>query len=103
MRLGHFDDVDMAWLIHTTSRPEDELAGVAVSNNGCVVKTIRYMGRAAHAGCGPHLGINTLYAASIALSAINALREIFHERDTGFDYGVGHSGCLCVRQKHLST
>jgi amidohydrolase len=80
--LGHFDDIDMAMLIHTTSRPEDKLAGVAVSNNGCVVKTVRYSGRAAHAGSAPHLGINALYAANIALTAINALRETFHERDT---------------------
>lgn len=82
IRHGHFDDVDMALLIHTTSRPEDKLAGVAVSNNGCVVKTVRYVGRAAHAGSAPHLGINALYAANIALTAINALRETFHERDT---------------------
>jgi len=82
IRLGHFDDVDMAMLIHTTSRPEDKLAGVAVSNNGCVVKTVRYLGRAAHAGSAPHLGINALYAAHVALTAINALRETFHERDT---------------------
>ena len=79
---GHFDDIDLAMLIHTTSRPEDKLAGVAVSNNGCVVKTVRYIGRSAHAGSAPHLGINALYAANIALSAINALRETFHERDT---------------------
>ena len=82
IRHGHFDDVDMALLIHTTSRPEDKLAGVAVSNNGCVVKTVRYIGRAAHAGSAPHLGVNALYAAHIALTAINALRETFHERDT---------------------
>lgn len=82
IRLGHFDDVDMALLIHTTSRPEDKRAGIAVSNNGCIVKTIRYMGRAAHAGSAPHLGVNALYAANIALMAINALRETFHERDT---------------------
>jgi amidohydrolase len=82
IRQGHFDDIDLAMLIHTTSRPEDKLAGVAVSNNGCVVKTVRYLGRPAHAGSAPHLGINALYAANIALSAINALRETFHERDT---------------------
>jgi amidohydrolase len=82
IRRGHFDDIDLAMLIHTTSRPEDKLAGVAVSNNGCVVKTVRYVGRSAHAGSAPHLGINALYAANIALSAINALRETFHERDT---------------------
>jgi len=82
IRHGHFDDVDMAMLIHTSSRAEDKSAGVAASNNGCVVKTVRYIGKAAHAGSSPHLGINALYAANLALSAINALRETFQERDT---------------------
>lgn len=81
IRHGHFDDVDMALLIHTTSRTEDRGAGVSTSNNGCVVKTVRYVGRAAHAGSAPHRGINALYAANIALSAINALRETFQEKD----------------------
>ena len=82
IRHGHFDDVDMAMLIHTSSRAEDKSAGVAASNNGCVVKTVRYIGKAAHAGSSPHMGINALYAANLALSAINALRETFQERDT---------------------
>jgi len=82
LRLGHFDDVDLAMMIHTSSRPEDKLAGVAVSNNGCVVKTVRYLGKAAHAGGAPHLGINALYAANVALTAINAIRETFKEEDT---------------------
>jgi amidohydrolase len=82
IRHGHFDDIDMALLIHTSSRAEDKSAGTAVSNNGCVVKTVRYVGRAAHAGSSPHLGVNALYAANLALTAINALRETFQERDT---------------------
>ena len=38
LRLGHFDDVDLSMIIHTTSRPEDGKAGVPASNNGCVAK-----------------------------------------------------------------
>jgi amidohydrolase len=82
LRLGHFDDVDMAMMIHTSPRPEDKLAGVGASNNGCVVKTVRYIGKAAHAGGAPHMGINALYAANVALAGINALRETFREQDT---------------------
>src|SRR5215468_8875394 len=63
LRLGHFDDVDLAMMIHTTSRSEDGKAGVPASNNGCIVKTVRYIGRAAHAGGAPHMGVNALYAA----------------------------------------
>src|SRR6185437_9459110 len=36
LRLGHFDDVDLAMMIHTTSAPETRKAGVAASNNGCI-------------------------------------------------------------------
>jgi amidohydrolase len=82
LRLGHFDDVDIAMMIHTTPRAEDKMAGVGVSNNGCVVKTIRYIGKASHAGGAPHMGINALYAAHVALTAINAVRETFREADT---------------------
>src|SRR5437868_12971369 len=82
LRLGHFDDVDLAMMIHTTSRPEDGKAGVPDSNNGCLVKTIRYIGKAAHAGGAPHMGINALYAAQIGMAAINAIRETFRDEDT---------------------
>src|SRR5256714_3127033 len=82
LRLGHFDDVDLSMMIHMTSRPEDGKAGVPASNNGCIVKTIRYVGRAAHAGGAPHLGVNALYAAHIGLAAVNAIRETFRDEDT---------------------
>jgi amidohydrolase len=82
LRLGHFDDVDLAMMIHTSSQPEMKKAGVAASNNGCVVKTVRYIGRAAHAGGAPHLGVNALYAAQIGLGAINAVRETFRDEDS---------------------
>ena len=82
MKLGHFDDVDLSMMIHATPRPEDGKAGVPASNNGCVVKAVRYIGRAAHAGGAPHLGINALYAAQIGLMAINAVRETFRDEDT---------------------
>jgi amidohydrolase len=82
LRLGHFDDVDLAMMIHTTSQPEFRKAGVAASNNGCIVKTVRYIGRASHAGGAPHLGVNALYAAQIGLAAINAIRETFRDDDS---------------------
>jgi amidohydrolase len=82
LRLGHFDDVDLSMMIHTTSRTEDGRAGVPASNNGCIVKTIRYIGKAAHAGGAPHMGINALYAAQVGLTALNAVRETFRDEDT---------------------
>lgn len=82
LRLGHFDDVDLAMMIHTTPQPEIKKAGVAASNNGCIVKTVRYIGRPSHAGGAPHLGVNALYAANIGLAAINAVRETFRDEDS---------------------
>jgi amidohydrolase len=82
MRLGHFDDVDLAMMIHTTPREEDGHACVPLSNNGRVGKLARYVGRAAHAGGAPHLGVNALYAAQIGLAAINAVRETLQDDDT---------------------
>ena len=98
LRLGHFDDVDMAMMIHTTSRTEDGKTGVPASNNGCIVKTVRYLGRASHAGGAPHMGINALYAAHIGLAAINALRETFRDEDT-MQCAHGYSGCSGVSMK----
>ena len=59
IKLGHFNDVDIAMLTHTGSELRGTL-GIGGSNNGMVGKTIRYTGKAAHAGGSPHLGINSL-------------------------------------------
>ncbi|MBI4610916.1 MAG: amidohydrolase [Candidatus Rokubacteria bacterium] len=82
LRLGQFDDVDLAMMIHTTPREEDGKASLPSSNNGRLSKVVRYVGRAAHAGSAPWRGVNALYAAQIGLAAINALRETFRDEDT---------------------
>ena len=79
---GHFDDVDLAMMIHTGSGGVTTRAFLANSSNGALVKRIRFVGRAAHAGSLPQLGINALNAAMIAMNAISALRETFWEKDT---------------------
>jgi amidohydrolase len=80
---GHFDDVDMAMMIHTGSSTAGHVrSAVAQSSNGALVKQIRFVGRAAHAGGAPQRGINALSAATIALHAIAAQRETFWEKDT---------------------
>jgi len=81
---GHFDDVDMAMMIHTGSRggTAGTRSFLAESSNGALIKRIRFLGRAAHAGSLPQLGINALNAATIAMNAIAAQRETFWEKDT---------------------
>lgn len=76
---GLFDDVDLAMLLHSFT--EDYKFGLPQSSNGCIVKRVKYIGRAAHAGGSPHKGINALYAANLGLMAVNSIRETFQEED----------------------
>ena len=82
IKLGEFDDIDIAMMTHTTSNPEDRKLAVGGTNNGLVVKQIQFIGQSAHAGAMPHKGINALNAAMIALSAIHTQRETFKDDDT---------------------
>jgi len=82
VRFGEFDDVDIAIMVHTSS--QDFMAGVfgsSESSNGFVGKNARFIGRAAHAAGAPHRGVNALYAATVALDAINAQRETYRDED----------------------
>jgi metal-dependent amidase/aminoacylase/carboxypeptidase family protein len=61
-------------MTHTSSNSDEGIISFGGTNNGLVARRIRFLGRASHAGGAPHLGINALYAAMIALSAIHAQR-----------------------------
>ena len=79
---GVFDDVDMAVMTHSeTNAP---FPRVVVNGNamGFIGKTVRFIGREAHAGGAPHEGINALNAASLAIMCINAQRETFRDCDS---------------------
>jgi len=82
VQLGQFDDIDMAVMIHSTSPDVAEGSmGLSPSSNGFLAKNIRFVGKASHAGGCPERGVNALYAAQLALSAINAQRETFADQD----------------------
>lgn len=82
IKLGLFDDVDMAIMIHSTSPDvHDGSAGLSPSSNGFVAKNICFLGKASHAGAYPERGVNALNAAQLGLSAINAQRETFRDED----------------------
>lgn len=82
IRVGAFDDVDMAMIVHTTSVQSEGRFGISQSNNGAIIKQIQFLGRASHAGGAPHRGVNALRAAMLALTAIDAQRETFRDEDT---------------------
>lgn len=80
LKVGAFDDVDMAMMCHAMSDEKpNSLAWSAA--NGFVGKIVKYKGKEAHAGGAPHLGINALNAATLGLMAINAQRETFQDKD----------------------
>ena len=70
VQLGHFDDVDMALMIHTSNAnaQTEGAVGVAASSNCFLAKNVRFIGQAAHAGVAPEKGINALNAAGPAIS-----------------------------------
>ncbi len=96
IRLGAFDDVDMAMMAHTTSRPEDKKLALGGTSNGHVVKLVKFIGRAAHAGGAPYAGINALHAATIAITAINANRETLKDQDVVRIHGILTRGGVAV-------
>ena len=96
IRLGEFDDVDIAMMCHTASDMGAHQFALGGTSNGHIVKYVRFTGRAAHAGSVPHLGVNALNAASFALQAINANRELYREQDTVRIHGIMTAGGQAV-------
>lgn len=82
IRLGAFDDVDMAIQMHVAMDNDHksflELSG---SSNGFVGKLIHYKGVPAHAAAGPHEGVNALNAAMMGMMGVNAIRDTFRDED----------------------
>jgi amidohydrolase len=81
VRLGHFDDVDLAMMVHASANTPERRIRVGGTTNGFVAKTIAFRGKASHAGARPDLGVNALNAAALAIMGINAQRETFRDDD----------------------
>jgi metal-dependent amidase/aminoacylase/carboxypeptidase family protein len=88
IRLGVFDDVDMAMMVHTSASARDARFSVGGTSNGHLVKHVTFLGKAAHAGSSPHRGVNALQAALVALNAVNAQRETFRDEDVIRLHGI---------------
>lgn len=80
IKRGHFDDVDIAMMIHSMDL-QDKKVLISPSGNGFVGKKVQFTGKEAHAGGAPDQGINALNAAMLAINNINALRETFKDED----------------------
>jgi amidohydrolase len=97
IRLGAFDDVDMAMMVHTaSSSAEDAKFALGGTSNGHVVKYVRFIGKSTHAGSAPDRGVNALQAAVVALNALNTQRETLRNEDTIRLHGIMTSGGASV-------
>lgn len=79
---GGFDDVDMVMMMH--SFPIDQegyKTSSKVKGTGFIGKTINFIGKETHAGGTPHLGINALNMATIAINSMHVMRETFRDED----------------------
>lgn len=92
IRLGAFDDVDMAMMVHTSAGNGDAGLSIGGTSNAHVSHQVRYIGRSSHAGGAPDQGVNALQAAMLANSAINAQRETFRESDVVRVHGIISNG-----------
>lgn len=78
---GCFDDIDMVMMVHALTDSPVPRVCVSSSAGGFIGKSVRFIGKEAHAGGAPHLGINALNAASAAIMCIHARRETFRDED----------------------
>lgn len=82
IRLGAFDDIDMALQIHMFPRSGSQsVVNLGSTSNGFIGKLIQYRGKAAHAAMAPSEGINALNAAMLGIMGVHAQRETFPESD----------------------
>jgi amidohydrolase len=81
IRLGEFDDVDMAMITHSAPQAGGFQIGIGGRGLAFIAKHVRYTGRTAHAALAPHQAVNALNAALVGLMAIHAQRETFTEEE----------------------
>ena len=79
---GAFDDIDMAMMVHSETGRLDPRVVTGGPAMGFIGKTMRMIGKEAHAGGAPDKGINALNAAALAIMGINAQRETFRDADS---------------------
>ena len=86
---GCFDDVDIAFMVHTDSVTNDGIKfHLDIGHNGLIRKITTFKGKSSHAGFNPCDGINALNMASTALLTANSLRETFKEKDYVRFHGI---------------
>lgn len=81
IQLGEMDDIDVAVVHHVHFKQQEVDLHIGLnSTNGYTPKTIKVIGKAAHAAM-PYLGVNALSAATVGLTALGLARETFNDQD----------------------
>jgi amidohydrolase len=81
LRAGVFDGVDVAMMVHPSTRHMTLRGSLAFHSLTC-----EFFGKAAHAASAPHQGINALDAIIMTFNNINALRQ--HVREDVRIHGI---------------
>lgn len=81
LKRGYFDDVDMAMMFHALNFEDNKNCVIKSYTNGFISKQVVFEGVGTHAGIAPHLGVNALNAATLAINNINSQRETFKDED----------------------
>lgn len=77
---GAMDDIDMSIMFHARRDTPGRKVSLCTTSNGFFGKTVRFLGNAVHAAESPECGINSLNAALVGLTGLNAMRETFPDR-----------------------
>ena len=88
IRLGSFDDVDMAIMCHTASDMGRSMFSVGSTSNAHMVKYVQYYSSGTHPGPASEPSVNLLSAANLAIAAIHTNRETFRELETARVHGI---------------
>lgn len=81
---GIFDDIDCVLSAHIMGVDEKNPTACFDINStlaGFLTKKVTFTGKAAHSGAQPHLGINALHAANLAMQALSFVKESFDPND----------------------
>lgn len=78
---GYFDNVDMAMMFHALNFDDNKNCVIKSYTNGFVSKAVTFVGKSAHAGISPHLGVNALKMATLATNNIDSQRDTFKDED----------------------
>ncbi len=96
IKLGIFNNIDAAVMVHSQANCPEKQLFVGGGGLGFVAKSIRFIGKEAHAGGAPFDGINALNAASAAMSMISFQRETFRDEDKIRVHSIITKGGDCV-------